>query len=96
MDFKPFAQELGIDKMPEDKQESMYRTLLDTLEMRMSQRLANELTEEQQKQLEEAVTKGDAATMAMLEQVYPNIQQTYQEELDKLKEEYKIILPMIQ
>lgn len=94
MNFKPLIQELGIDKLPEEKQQVILGHVFGLLQQRMSMRLANQLTEEQLAQIEAVAKNGDSdAAMDELERVYPNFKQAYQEELDKLKADLQAILP---
>jgi len=89
MDLKPLIDDLGIDKMPEDKQTEAISSLMRTLNNRMSVRMAEELTEEQMSKIEAVVAKGDEPSMEELEQAHPGFSQMYQEEIDKLREDFQ-------
>jgi hypothetical protein len=86
MDFTNFAKELGIDQLPEDRQERIMKTVFETLQMRVSLRIAQELNDEQRVHLEEVGKTGDPeAIMNALQQMYPNFEKVYQEEIEGLK-----------
>lgn len=92
MDFTSFVKELGIDQMSEEKQQRLFASVFRTLNMRVSLRLAHELTDEQKKQLEGSLVNDDEESMQELEKVYPNIRQVYQEELEGLKDDMKALM----
>lgn len=85
MDFSSLVQELGIDKMPEDQQQRVLTNILNTLEMRVSLRMAQEMTDEQKHQIEQFSMEGDETSLEELERVYPNFLKVYQEEIDAMK-----------
>jgi len=87
MDFTSLVKELGIDKLPEDKQKTILTTLFRTMLKRVSLRMAQDMTDEQVTMFEKAVTMGDEASEAELEKVYPNFKQVCQEEIDAMKHE---------
>jgi hypothetical protein len=92
MDFTSFVKELGIDQLPEDKQQRLFASVFRTLNMRVTVRLAHEMTEDQKRQFEESLVNDDETAMEDLERVYPNIRQVYQEELDGIKDDMKALM----
>lgn len=94
MDFTALIQELGIDKLPKEQQAVVLEQILQTWHTRVGLRMASILTPEQQKHIQQTTAKkGEDAGVAELEKAYPKYKQLYQEELDKLKEDLKAIVP---
>lgn len=89
MNLQPLIEDLGIDKMSPEQQEKQIASLIRTLNNRMSVRMAADLTEEQMSKLEAVAGKGDEASLEELEQAHPGFMQMYQEEIDKLREDFK-------
>jgi hypothetical protein len=94
MDFTELVQQLGIDKLPEDEQKAVLAQVFASLQMRVGQRLAEVLTPEQQKQIEQVANeKGDEAAFDELERLYPDYKKLYQEELDTIKNDVLALTP---
>jgi hypothetical protein len=94
MDFTALIKELEIDKLPKEQQAVVLNQIIGTLHTRVGVRMSTILTPEQQKHLEEVTSKkGDEAAIAELEKIYPKYRDLYQEELDKLKDDLKAIVP---
>lgn len=91
MDLKPLFDDLGIDKMPEDKQGEAIASLIRTINNRMSVRMASEFTEEDMEKIEAVTSKGDDSSLEELEQAYPGFTKMYQEEIDKLREDFQLM-----
>ena len=93
MDFQTVIQELGIDKLPEEEQQTIFEQLIRELHMSVGQRLAQTLNDDQQKQLQQiAQDKGRDAAMDELATIYPGINKIYQEELVRLKDDLKSLM----
>ncbi len=89
MDFTSFVKELGIDKMSEAEQKPFFESVFRTLTMRVSLRLAQELTDEQTEQFEKLTAEDDETAFKQLEQKFPDFGKIYQEEIDGLKDDIK-------
>lgn len=92
MNFQPLIQEFGIDKLPEDQQKVILGQVFNVLLKRITLRMAQDLTDEQVKQLEAVAVNGDDAAVEELERVYPAFKQVYQEEIDSLKEDMQALI----
>ncbi len=93
MNLTPIIEELEIDKLPEEEQLQVLENIGRALYMRVTRRLAGELTEGQLEQVERAADEqGADAALAMMERVYPQYQQVVQEELEAVKDGIKALL----
>jgi len=94
MNLVPLITELGIDKLTPEEQKPIFESIFRTLSMRVSRRLASDLSEEELQQLEQTFTSGgDTAVLTAVQQRHPDLEPIYQEELDAIKENIKAILP---
>jgi uncharacterized protein YcbK (DUF882 family) len=91
MDFTALITELGIDKLPEENQQRILERALHTLQMRMSLRLTEKLTEDKLKSLESASQRSEKEGQEELARLCPNYDAMYQEEIDKLKDDLLLI-----
>jgi hypothetical protein len=91
LDFSAVIRELRIAELPPEEQEEVLGDIIDTVNMRGVQRLAEALTPEQQEQLNQLTQENPDQAQELLLQLVPKEQQTriYQEELDAVKEEIK-------
>ena len=91
LDFTALIQELGIDRMPPQEQEQVLGDVMDTVNMRGIERLARELTDEQQKQINALTQENPEQAEQALLQMIPHERQVqiYQEEIEAVKEEIK-------
>lgn len=90
MDFTNFMEEFGIDKMSEEGQQEILTNLFQILSMRMSLRLGQEMTPEQMQTMLDAYEKGGDGA-AEIDRMYPNYDQIFQEEVDKLKNDMQLL-----
>lgn len=90
MDIQTLIREIGIDQLPEDKQQELLATVFRTIEKRVSLRLAMTLTDEQAEEFAR-LAEGDEAALEKLERDFPEFKQIYQEELEGLLADFKAI-----
>lgn len=89
MDIKPLLEDLGIDKMPTDKQEQAIASLIRTLNNRVGIRLASELSEEDLAKFEQLSAKEGGPTEEELNAANPRFVEIYSEEVEKLRQDFK-------
>lgn len=92
-------QKLGLGNLPESERKSLLAHFVETLELRVGMRLAQNLTDEQLDEFERLLPVGgdsdevkkqkEAAAMKWLETNYPNYKDVVQDEFNKLQEELK-------
>lgn len=88
MDISQITKELGIDKLPEDKQIEMEAQIVAMLQARVSLQIAELLDDEQQAYLEEVQeSEGDEAVVKEIKNLVPEYQQIVQDELETLRQE---------
>lgn len=85
-----FLNDLGLGSASDDKKQAFLGQVLETLELRVGNRLAEGLTEEQLDDFERAVGQAEDSSQAAEEWLKvnnPNYESIVQEELLKLKNE---------
>lgn len=89
-------QEVGLGSLPDNEKNSLLKHILETLEMRVGVRLADQMTNEQLDEFERYFeAKDDAGAFKWLETNFPNYKEIVQEEFDKLKSEVTQSAPQI-
>lgn len=94
-----FLAELGLGNATDEQKEEFAQKTAETLEMRVGNRIAQELSEEQLDEFEkltpdpadspDVMMEKHAEMVEWLAENHPNREQTIQEEFDKLKAELK-------
>lgn len=88
--------EVGLGSLPDVEKNSLLKHILETLEMRVGVRLADQMTNTQLDEFEKYFeAKDDTGAFKWLETNFPNYKEIVQEEFDKLKEEIRQSAPGI-
>lgn len=87
MDDAALMAELGIGRLPAADRQRVLEYAQQILQMRMSLRLAEEVTSGQLKQLETASRRGESEGQQELARLCPEYDTVYQEEVNKLKQD---------
>jgi hypothetical protein len=89
-------EEVGLGTLPDSEKNSLLKHILETLEMRVGVRLADQMTNEQLDEFERYFeAKDDAGAFKWLETNFPNYKDIVQEEFNKLKAEITQSAPQI-
>jgi len=84
-------KELGIDQLPQDRQEEVLSVMTEAILKRMMLRLLEPLSEDQRKQLEDISAAGDSAKVSeFLAANIPNYEVLMKEEVEKFKQDMKV------
>ncbi len=88
--------ELGLGSLPPAEKNRMLSHIYETLEMRVSMKLAQRMTNEQLDAFEAFIDRNDeAGALKWLETNFPNYKQVVADELETLKAEIKAAAPQI-
>lgn len=100
-----FFNDLGLGNASHEKKQALMQNILETLELRVSTRLAEDLSDEQLDEFEsispkpedsnEVVEQKQQTTLNWLKSTNPNYENTIEEELNKLKNELRSSLDAI-
>ena len=83
-----FLTAMGLGGLPDDQKEEALATILKTLDLSVSQRVSDQLTEEQLGQLDQLLETGTEDQISQwLAQNVHNYQQIIEEEAQKMKDE---------
>jgi hypothetical protein len=89
-------QELGLGSLPAAEKNKMLAHILETLELRVGTRLADQMRDEQLDEFERFIDNNDEqGALKWLETNFPYYKQVVAEELEKLKTEIKNHAPTI-
>lgn len=91
-----FLHEIGLGALPPTEKNKMLAHIYETLEMRVGMKLAEQMTDEQLDEFEQFIDRNDeAGALKWLETNFPNYKQVVADELEKLKQEIKLVAPQI-
>ena len=94
MDFTALVKELGIDTLPEEERGPIMEQLLASLQTRVGLRLSEIISPKQMEHIQKVNDEqGQEAGLKELERAYPDYMKIYQEEIDKMKDRMKEMLP---
>ena len=93
VDLQGLIEEFGIDKMPEDKQSVVLGRILEAVHIRVGLRMAETLSDDEAKRIEELEADGGEEALHEIERMYPDFRKVYQEEVDKIREEMRALRP---
>jgi len=83
-------KELGIDQLPSEKQEEVLTAMTELILKRITLRILENLSEDQQKEFDKVVSEGDPEKATQfLSQNVSGYEQVVQEEIAKFKTEMK-------
>ncbi len=92
MNFTSLIQELGVNEMPEAERDQFVQMAIETLNVRVGLRLANDMSGEQKKLFAKLANDGDENAMQDLEKVFPDFRKVYREETLALKDDLAALL----
>ncbi len=93
VNLEELIKEFGIDKMPEDEQKVIMARLLQTVHTRVGLRMAETVSDEEADRIGELNEEGGEEALREIETIYPDFRKVYQEEVDKLREEMRSLMP---
>ncbi len=89
-------QELGLGSLPATEKNKMLAHILETLELRVGTKLADQMRDDQLDEFERFIDSNDEqGALKWLEDNFPHYKQVVAEELEKLKKEIKSQAPAI-
>lgn len=91
MDDAALMAELGVIKLPKENRRRLLEYALQTLQLRISLRLAKKLTPNQLKHLEAAARRGESEGRQELVRLCPSYRDIYQQEVNKLKQDLSLL-----
>ena len=88
--------DLGLDSLPADDKSNLLAHIYETLELRVGERLAEQMTDAQLDEFEQYIKQNDEpGALHWLETNFPNYKLVVSEEFDKLKVEVREYVPQI-
>jgi hydrogenase maturation factor HypF (carbamoyltransferase family) len=92
-ELEKLFKELGVDALPRDYQYVVIGRLMDVITQRVGLRMAQEFSDEDAQKFEQLSRQNDQESLRQMELQYPNLEKIYIEEIRKVAEETRKMMP---
>jgi len=93
IDLQGLVEEFGIDKLPEESRKLVLGRILESIDTRVTLRMAEDLSDEQADQIGQLKEQDGEEALHKIEEIYPDFRKVYQEETDRIREEMRTLMP---